>query len=86
MRSLSSTKASFSTTMVAAIILLFFSGTSDDVLANHVGNSNDINWYKEYGFYQLVSDCLSESSVGNCPTTGTACNRGGKRYSTGTCP
>ena len=38
MRSLSSTKASFSTTMVAAIILLFFSGTSDDVLANHVGN------------------------------------------------
>ena len=68
MRSLSSTKASFSTTMVAAIILLFFSGTSDDVLANHVGNSENINLYKEYGFYQLVSDCLSMSSVGNCPT------------------
>ena len=77
MRSLSSTKASFSTTMVAAL-LLFFSGTSDDVLANHVGNSNDINWYKEYGFYQLVSDCLSESSVGNCPTHWYSMQQGGK--------
>ena len=78
MRSLSSsTKVSFSTTMVAAIIILFFSG-SDDVLADHVGNSNDINWYKEYGFYQLVSDCLSESSVGNCPNHWYSVQQGGK--------
>jgi hypothetical protein len=86
MRSLSSTKASFSTTMVAAIILLFFSGTSDDVLADHVGNVENINWYKEYGFYQLVSECLSMSSVGNCPTHWYSVQQGGKRYSTGTCP
>ena len=79
MRSLSSsTKASFSTTMVAAIILLFFSGTSDDVLADHVGSSNDINSYKEYGFYQLVSDCLSMSSVGNCPNHWYSVQQGGK--------
>ena len=79
MRSLSSsTKASFSTTMVAAIILLFFSGRSDDVLADHVGSSNDINSYKEYGFYQLVSDCLSMSSVGNCPNHWYSVQQGGK--------
>ena len=80
MRSLSSSsKASFSTTMVAAIILLFFSGTSDDVLANHVGNSNaNINNYKEYGFYQLVSVCLNMSSVGNCPNHWYSQQQGGK--------
>ena len=49
----SSSKASFSTTMVAAI-LLFFSGSDDfekfnSVLADH-GTSKDINDYKEYGF------------------------------------
>ena len=78
----SSSKVSFSTTMVAAI-LLFFSGSDDfekfnSVLADHEGASNDINDYKEYGFYQLVSDCLSESSVGNCPNHWYSIKQGGK--------
>lgn len=60
--------------MVAAI-LLFFSGSDDfekfnSVLADHMGASQNINDYKDgsiYFFDQLVSECLSESSVGNCP-------------------
>jgi len=58
-------------TMVAAV-LLFFSGSNDfekfnSVLAVHdCGASEDINKCKENGFYQLVSECLSMSSVGNC--------------------
>ena len=69
-------------TMVAAV-LLFFSGSDDfekfnSVLADHVGASNDINMYKDYGFYQLVSDCLSESSVGNCPNHWYSIKQGGK--------
>ena len=67
----SSSSASLAMTMVAAILLFFSGGEGfekfNSVLANHVGGSNDINYYKEYGFYQLVSECLSESSVGNCP-------------------
>jgi len=80
----SSSKVSFSTTMVAAFVLLFFSGSDDfekfnSVLADHdVGTSNDITTYKDYGFYQLVSDCLSESSVGNCPSHWYSVQQGGK--------
>ena len=66
----SSSKLSFSMTMVAAV-LVFFSGSDDfekfnSVLAYHDSASENINEYKEHGFYQLVSECLSESSVGNC--------------------
>jgi hypothetical protein len=69
-------------TMVAAV-LLFFSGSDDfeklnAVLANHVGGSNDINTYIEYGFYQVVSDCLDRSSVGDCAGNWYSEEQGGK--------
>ncbi|CAL6306330.1 unnamed protein product [Bathycoccus prasinos] len=78
----SSSKLSFSMTMVAAV-LLFFSGSDDfeklnAVLANHVGGSNDINTYIEYGFYQVVSDCLDRSSVGDCAGNWYSEEQGGK--------
>jgi len=78
----SSSKLSFSMTMVAAV-LLFFSGSDDfeklnAVLANHVGGSNDINTYIEYGFYQVVSDCLDRSSVGDCAGNWYSDEQGGK--------
>ena len=78
----SSSKLSFSMTMVAAV-LLFFSGSDDfeklnAVLANHVGGSNDINTYIEYGFYQVVSDCLDRSSVGDCAGNCYSEEQGGK--------
>ncbi|CAL6319049.1 unnamed protein product [Bathycoccus prasinos] len=78
----SSSKLSFSMTMVAAV-LLFFSGSDDfeklnAVLANHVGGSNDINTYIEYGFYQVVSDCLDRSSVGDCTGNWYSEEQGGK--------
>jgi len=81
----SSSKVSFSTTMVAAV-LLFFSGSDDfekfnSVLADHVPSNdinNNINDYKEYSFDQVVSLCLSQSSVGNCPNHWYSIQQGGK--------